>query len=333
MSDIINETTKLAGRFFIFGFEDEKLNDRMRRFIEFDKISGLILFKRNIESIDGVKKLNDEIKSTASYPILIGIDEEGGRVSRFNKDEFQTLPSMQYLAQNHTVKEAQEMAKSLALKLRDLGFNFNFAPVLDIFSNPQNEVIGDRAFGSDVDTVIKYSIPIMKGFQEGGVLTCGKHFPGHGDTLLDSHKALPKLKNGLDVLRKREFLPFQEAINQGIDSIMTAHILFEELDVYPATFSKLFLNDLLRNELNFKEVIVSDDLDMNAIKNEYDIKDVIFKGIEAGVDLFIVSKNDQDMQQAVLESVKQMISNRDISIDRLIESMSRIDRMVYKTIE
>jgi len=330
MTDIINETTKLAGRFFIFGFEDTVINDRIRRFIEFDKITGLILFKRNIESTDGVKILNEKIKKTASYPILIGIDEEGGRVSRFNKEEFSTLPSMQYLAQNYSVEEAHDMAYNLAIKLKDLGFNFNFAPVLDIFSNPDNEVIGDRAFGVDTEIVIKYSIPVMKGFQKGGVLTCGKHFPGHGDTLLDSHKALPKLKNGLDILRKREFLPFKKAIEEGIDSIMTAHILFEELDVYPATFSKLFLNDLLRTELNFKNVIVSDDLDMNAIKNEYDIKDVLFKGIEAGVDLFIVSKNDAEMQQAVLESTRQMISNGDISMDRMIESMQRIDRMVMK---
>lgn len=330
MSNVINETTKLAGRFFIFGFEDTNINDRIRRFIEFDKITGLILFKRNIESLDGVKKLNEKIKKTASYSILIGIDEEGGRVSRFDKNEFSTLPSMQYLAKNHSIDEAYQMSKNLANKLKNLGFNLNFAPVLDIFSNPKNEVIGDRAFGSDSDTVTKYSIPVMKGFQDGGVLTCGKHFPGHGDTLLDSHKVLPKLKNGLNVLRKREFLPFKKAIKEGIDSIMTAHILFEELDDYPATFSKLFLNDLLRTELNFKNVIISDDLDMNAIKNEYDIRDVLFKGIEAGVDLFIVSKNDAEMQQAVLESTRQMISNGDISMNRLIESVQRIDRMVMK---
>ena len=330
MSDIINETTKLAGRFFIFGFEDEILNDRIKRFIEFDKISGVILFKRNIKSLKDVKRLNNEIIETASYPILIGIDEEGGRVSRFNKSEFKTLPAMQKLAEDFNIKEAHDMAEELAIKLKNLGFNYNFAPVLDIFSNPENQVIGDRSFGNNPEKVIEFSIPVMKGLQKGGILTCGKHFPGHGDTLLDSHKALPKLKNGLDILRKREFLPFKEAISQGIDSIMTAHILFEELDPYPATFSKLFLTELLRQELKFKNVIVSDDLDMNAIKNEYDIKDVIFKGIEAGVDLFIVSKNDADMQKAVIEMTKQMISNNDISIDRLIESMRRIDRMVMK---
>ena len=328
--DIINETTKLAGRFFIFGFEEDYINDRIKRFINFDKITGLILFKRNIKSLNDVKKLNDDIKKTASYPILIGIDEEGGRVSRFDKDEFVSLPSMKELAENYTEDEAYEKAEELAIKLRELGFNLNFAPVLDIFTNPENTVIGDRAFGTDVQTVIKYSIPVMKGFQSGGIITCGKHFPGHGDTYLDSHKALPKIKNSLDLLREREFLPFKKAIEEGIDSIMTAHILFEDLDVYPATFSKFFLNDLLRNELGFKKVIISDDLDMNAIKNEYDIKDVIYKGVEAGVDLFIVSKNDAEMQQAVLEAMRQMISNKDISLERLIESMQRIDKMVMK---
>jgi beta-N-acetylhexosaminidase len=328
--DIINETTKLAGRFFIFGFEDETLNDRIKRFIEFDKITGLILFKRNIESISQVKKLNDLIKKTATYPILIGIDEEGGRVSRFNKDEFKTLPSMKYLAENYTTKEAESMAYHLGKKLKNLGFNLNFAPVLDIFTNPKNTVIGDRAFGTTAQKVIEYSIPVMKGLQKATILTCGKHFPGHGDTLLDSHKQLPKLKTDLSVLRKREFLPFKEAIQNDIDSIMTAHILFEDLEVYPATFSKLFLNDLLREELNFKNVIISDDLDMNAIKNEYDLKDVIYKGIEAGVDLFIISKNEADMQQAALESLRQMISNKDISFNRLLQSMERIDKMVMK---
>ncbi len=328
MTEILNEIVNLAGRFFIFGFEEDKINDRIRRFIEIDKISGVILFKRNIPSIADVKLLNKELHRIASYPLLVGIDQEGGRVSRF--DSRIKVPSMLDIAKDYSLEEAEKIAFDVAVELKELGFNFNFAPVLDIFSNPQNQVIGDRAFGRDADTVIKYSKAFIDGYKKGGVITCGKHFPGHGDTFIDSHLDLPISNATIEELEKREFLPFKAAIENEIDTIMTAHILFKNIDKYPATFSKKILKGILREKLNFKDVIISDDLDMNAIKNKYDIKDVIYKGIEAGVDLFIVSKDEDDMQRAVLEYTRQLIQNKEITMERLLESTMRIDKLILR---
>lgn len=320
------ELTRLAGRFFLFGFKDENLDYLSKRFIEVEKISGFILFKRNITSYEQLKKLNNQIRNTASYPILIGVDQEGGRVTRFESKL--PYPSMKEIKENYTLEEYFKLASSQAIELKELGFNLNFAPVLDIFTNPKNTVISDRAFSDNADDVIIYSKEIIKAYKEQGIISCGKHYPGHGHTLVDSHLDLPVSKLSLEDLKSRELLPFKEAVKNELDTMMTAHILFPNIDKYPATFSKKLLDDILRKELGFNGVIFSDDLEMNAVKNKYDIQDVIFKGIDAGIDIFIVSKNDLEIQQAVLEYTKQLIEKNEINPDRLLETNIRIDRLL-----
>lgn len=324
-----NELTVLAGRFFLFGFAGTKVDETIKQFISADKISGVILFKRNIESLEQVTDLNKQLQNLSSGKLLIAVDEEGGRVSRLPLP-FQKLPSMRDIALNLTEEEAYNQAKNLAITLKSFGFNINFAPVLDIDTNPNNPVIANRSFGNNVEIVNKYSSQFIKGFKDGGILSCGKHFPGHGDTLVDSHKDLPVNNDTIESLKERELLTFKHAIECGIDSIMSAHILFKNIDEYPATLSKTFLTNTLKDYLNFKGVLFSDDMDMNAMKDKYSIQDMVYKGIESGIDIFIVSKNDYDMQTAMIAYTKELIAKGEISIERLLESSKKIDKMLNK---
>ncbi len=317
----------LAGRFFLFGFEGVDINSLLENQLKKDKISGVILFKRNIESIESVKKLNEKIKKTVNHPMFIGVDQEGGRVARLDEPFYKT-PSMREIAKTKTPQEAEEIAFILGIELKKLGFNLNFAPVLDIDSNPKNPVIGDRSFGDNVEIVSQYGVSFIKGFKRAKVASCGKHFPGHGDTHIDSHLDLPFAEDSLESLRNRELIPFKKGIEAGVDSIMSAHILFSHIAQNPATLSPLFLTNILRSELGFNGVLFSDDMNMNAMKDKYSIQEMVYNGIEAGVDIFVVSHNIDDLQQAMLEYTKQLFSSKEISPDRVLKSLSRVDKLL-----
>lgn len=329
MNVTTQEVARMAGRLFLFGFKGAAIDHEIQSFIQRDYLSGVILFARNIETLDQVKKLNRELQHLANYPLLIGIDQEGGRVQRLKEPFFQ-LPPMGLLKEQYQPEALEGLGQKLGEELLRLGFNLDFAPVLDIFSNPKNSVIGNRAFGTDSDTVIQYALPFLKGLKRC-VITCGKHFPGHGDTIIDSHLDLPVEQRTVAGLRKRELLPFIAGIDAGVDSMMSAHILFEQIDQYPGTLSQKILGDLLRKELAFDRVIFSDDMDMNAMKNHYDVEEMVYKGLNAGIDIFIVARNDSGQQDAMLAAAKKLIMAKEISIDQVMASFKRIDSMVQRT--
>lgn len=204
------------------------------------------------------------------------------------------------------------------------GFNMDFAPVLDINSNPKNPVIGDRAFGSELEIVRDLGIETMKGIQSGGIISVIKHFPGHGDTSVDSHIGLPTVEHDIERLNSLELVPFRDAIKDGADTVMVAHILLSKIDPdYPSSLSKTVITGILREKLGFKGVVISDDMTMGAIVENYEIGNAAIKAINAGSDIVLVA-HGYDNSLAVINSIKEAVTNGIISEERLNESVYRI---------
>jgi beta-N-acetylhexosaminidase len=229
-------------------------------------LGGVIFFARNIEAAEQVAELSHDVQSLSNgMPLWVSVDQEGGRVARL-KEPFTVWPPMATLGRRGDEELAGRFAAALAAELRAVGITLDYAPVLDIHTNERNPVIGDRALSTDADMVARLGVAIIRGLQEHGVAACGKHFPGHGDTSVDSHLELPLVEHPPDRIRRVECVPFRAAIEAGVRFIMTAHILVPSLDeTQPATLSRRIVYDLLRDELGFEGVILSDDLEMKAI--------------------------------------------------------------------
>ena len=253
----------------------------------------------------------------------MAVDEEGGLVSRMPA-ELLALPNSKSIGERNDKDFSYNIGKIIAKEIKAFGFNMNFAPVLDINSNPNNPVIGARAFGSDEVIVKELGVATMKGMQSEEIISVVKHFPGHGDTLVDSHLNLPLIEKDLDEIKQFELIPFIEAINNDCDVVMTAHILFNKIDSQnPASFSKIIIIDILRNQLDFKGVVITDDLTMGAIAENYEIGQVAVKAINAGSDIVLVC-HGVDNEITVLNSIKDAVIKGEISKDRIDESLYRI---------
>ena len=271
------------------GFNGKELADDTAAFISQAQIGGVILFSPNYENPAQVTTLINQIQEcrAGELPLWITVDHEGGKVQRF-RASFTRLPEADVIAKKNSPKLLFELSEMVAAELKSVGINVNFAPVADINSNPKNPVIGARAYGEDEDTVSKMVSAFVRGHLHQGVQPCVKHFPGHGDTTVDSHFALPKVEDSLESLREREFRPFTKSFKSGCRWVMTAHLLNPNLDPkYPATLSKRVLTDLLRDDLRYTGLIVSDDLEMKAIADHYGPEEAPRLAIEAGCDLLI----------------------------------------------
>lgn len=282
------------GNHVIIGVSGTTLNDEDKRILSKLKPVGIIFFGKNFrqdthyeEWLESFKVLTEEIREyTERKSMLMTIDHEGGRVIR------PPLPITRFPYAFLQSKEATKIAKATAVELKSLGINLSWAPVADIFSNPNNPIIGPRAFNITPQTAAKSAREYFIGLRESGIIACAKHFPGHGDTSSDSHLELPVLNLSLEQLRNRELIPFKALIEAGIPTIMTAHILFPEIDKHvPATLSKTILHQLLREELGFEGVVVSDDLDMKAVSDMYASSGTVAQTFNAGCDLLIISGN------------------------------------------
>jgi beta-N-acetylhexosaminidase len=282
-------------------------------------VSTVILFARNVGDPVKTSETCRRLREAAGRPIVIAIDQEGGS-SRRLVDGFTPVPSMRELARLGPVAVA-EAAATTARELKSVGIDFNFAPVVDVDSNPDNPVIGDRAFSNDPKLVAELGSIWIKAMQRESVAACAKHFPGHGDTSEDSHLELPRLAHDLDRLRRIELPPFVSAVEAGVASIMSAHVLFEAVDPdRPATLSRTVLQDVLRGELGFKGVIVSDDLEMDAIVGRMPIESAAIEAINAGVDLLLCCHRE-DRQKIVLESLADGLNPS--MAERAVERMSK----------
>lgn len=314
------------GQLLIMGFDGITLDDNITNLIKNKYIGGVIFFGENINSLTGVINLiNDfkDINKENKVPLFISVDEEGGVVSRFPQ-EFKKLPSASYVASFNSKDICYKEGDIIANELKLMGYNMDYAPVLDILSNPQNTVIGNRAFGENAEEVSNLAIEVMKGIQENGVISVVKHFPGHGDTSEDSHYGLPLVEKSLEELRQLEFIPFENAIKNGADAIMVSHILLKNVDSEnPATMSKIIISNILRESMGFKGVVITDDMTMGAITQNYDIGEAAVKSIEAGVDIVLVC-HGYDNEMKVITSIEESISNGTISEERINESVYRI---------
>ncbi|HZA14015.1 MAG TPA: beta-N-acetylhexosaminidase, partial [Myxococcaceae bacterium] len=277
-----------VARMFMVGFPGPAPDRELRALID-DGIFGAILFKRNIGSAEETAALCHELKALAGRPFILSVDQEGGRVARLRGPPFTSLPPMREIGRDGDAERAYRVGRLLAYELRAVGFDWDFAPVLDVDTNPANPVIGDRAFHSSPEVVAKLGVALARGLEDGGVASCAKHFPGHGDTATDSHLTLPRLPHPLERLRQVELFPFHAYARAGGASVMTAHVLFDAIDPeVPATLSAQVLDGLLRRELGFAGVLVSDDLEMKAITDHFGIAEAAVRGALAGVDLFLV---------------------------------------------
>jgi beta-N-acetylhexosaminidase len=321
---------ELIGQFLFVGFDGTRPSKEVVEMIKKFKVGGVILFKRNIESLPQLIKLTAELqKLSAPASLFIGIDQEGGRVSRLPK-EFTIFPPMELLGRHDQVSLTYSVGEVTARELKAVGVNVNFAPVLDIHSNRKNPIIGDRAFGETPATVSKHGLALIMGHEDNGVMPCGKHFPGHGDTLTDSHKTLPRVDHSLERLLDFEMRPFQHAVANRLEAIMTAHVLYSKLDPdHPASLSKNIISNILREGMQFDGLVISDDLEMQAILDHYSVKEAAVKAIEAGSDMLLVCK-DATLQIEAYEGLLNAFKKGILSEKRLTGSLSRIFQLKEK---
>lgn len=315
------------GQLFMVGFTGTSVTPDLASFIKEYKPGGLILFSRNLESVDQIVQLTNDLQRCSPHsPLLISIDQEGGRVSRLPKG-FTIFPPCDVLGRCNSTELAYAAAAMIAKELRAVGVNMNMAPVLDVNSNPDNPVIGDRSFGSTPDVVSELGWATAAGLQDNHVVACGKHFPGHGDTSADSHKELPVVEAPCERLEAVEFPPFRHAIAQGVVTMMTAHVLYRALDnQLPATLSPTIITNLLRDELRYDGVVLTDDLEMHAIIDHYGVEDAAVRAVLAGCDVLLICK-DRDREVAAFNAIEQAVASGVISTERLNQSVARIARV------
>jgi beta-N-acetylhexosaminidase len=318
------------GQLFMLGFIGTSVSKDLASLLSEYRPGGLILFARNLESSDQILHLTNDLQKLSPHsPLLVAIDQEGGRVSRLPAG-FTIFPPCARIGACHSAELAYAAASATAQELRAVGINMNMAPVLDVNTNPQNPIIGDRAFGGDPDLVSELGLATVLGLQRSKVVACGKHFPGHGDTVADSHKELPLVTASRERLTDVELRPFRHVIEQGERgpaTIMTAHVLYPALDEkLPATLSPAILTDLLRNQLRVDGVILTDDLEMHAIIDHYGIGDAAVRAFQAGADLLLICK-DRERAVAAMEAVHQAVTDGAIPAERLEASLRRIARV------
>jgi len=288
------------------------------------KPGGMILFARNLEHPAQIVDLTNGLQARSPhFPLLVAIDQEGGRVSRLPAG-FTIFPPCGAVGACRSEELAYAAASVTAAELRAVGINMNMAPVLDVHSNPENPVIGDRAYGTEPEIVAELGVAAIRGFHGKGVVACGKHFPGHGDTGTDSHKELPVVTASAATLLERELPPFHYAIAHGLASLMTAHVVYPALDAqWPATLSPTILTGLLREQWGFDGVVVTDDLEMRAIADHHGIGEAAVQAFLAGADLLLICR-DREQAVTAMEAVRRAVEDGTIPKDRLDVSVHRI---------
>ena len=305
---------------------DEELLDKLNTI----KPGGFILFAENFESYEQTKKLIEDIKSTSDIPMFISIDQEGGRVQRLKElsdAEVTIIPPMYNLGLTNDVDLAYEVGQVVGEELRVFDINMNFAPVLDIYSNPENTVIGNRSFGTTSSLVSNMALSFAKGQESTGIISVYKHFPGHGDTLEDSHNTLPIITKTKEELMELELIPFIDAIENDADVIMVGHLAVPEItnDNTPASLSKEIVTGLLKEELGFDGLVITDALNMGALTKNYTEEEIYVNAINAGVDILLMA----DFDTETVEIIKENIKNGRIKMEEIDDSVKKILVLKY----
>ena len=290
-----------------------------------NKLGGVILFKKNINSVSQTIKDTQALQESNlqnKIPIFISVDQEGGGVSRL-PSEVGTFESASSIGKRNDPTYAFNSGVKIAKAIKKLGFNLDFAPVLDIYSNPENTVIADRAFGTTSDRVSKIGIQVLKGLRSENIIPTAKHFPGHGDTKVDSHVGLPVVNKSIKELNNLEFKPFIEAIKNNVEMIMIAHIKLSKVEDLPSTLSNKVVTGILRKQLGFNGVIITDDMTMGAITQTYNLSDAALKSVNAGCDIVLVAQGPQN-SVLVLNALKAAYQDGKLTEQRIDESVYRI---------
>ncbi|MFC5532218.1 beta-N-acetylhexosaminidase [Cohnella yongneupensis] len=315
-----------VGQMLMIGVDGTTLDRTAEKLIKNSHAGGVIVYADNLQRLDESVKLINAIKAANkdnAAPLLLGVDQEGQKVSRLPKD-FEGIPDSATVGKSGDAEIAKSLGGLLAEELRVMGLNLDFAPVLDINSNPHNPIIGVRSFGNNAELVAKMGVAEMNGLQESGVIAAVKHFPGHGDTSVDSHLSLPVVRKTLEQLQQQEWIPFQSAINNGAEIVMVAHILFPLIDnKAPASFSKVIISDQLRGELGFNGVVITDEMTMGAIVNHFGTVNAALKSVDAGSDILMVAHDYVKMQSVYDELLKSVKSGK-VKESRIDESVRRI---------
>lgn len=312
------------GQLLIAGFNGHTIPTELRSLAKEFGLGGVILFARNVGEPEQVAELAFEAtRLVPDMPLWVSIDQEGGRVARL-KAPFTEWPPMATLGRSGDVSLAERFARALAAELKAVGITLDYAPVLDVHTNPNNPVIGDRALADEAGAVARLGAAIIRTLQAEGIAACGKHFPGHGDTGADSHHELPVVEHPPDRLRQVELLPFKAAVDADVATIMTAHVLVPSLDdKRPATLSRRVVQELLREELKFQGVILSDDLEMKAVAAEYAVPSAAALAIQAGCDGALICSGDHDTQAAALEGIIHAVEEERIPVARIDDALLR----------
>ncbi len=328
----------MFGNHLIVGVSGTALTDEDKRILSKLKPVGVCFFAKNFRDgepyeswLQSFKKLSQDIREyTQRKSMFFSIDHEGGRVIR------PPLPITRFPYSYVCRKRAREVAIAMAVELKSLGINVSWSPVADIFSNPKNPIIGPRAFDITPETAAQAAREYFLGLRESGIIACAKHFPGHGDTSSDSHLELPVLNLTKKELQQRELIPFKTLIAEQIPLIMTAHILFPEIGGdKPATFSQSILNGILREELGFQGVVVSDDLDMKAVADMYSQSGTVAHTLNAGCDLFLMCGNlpssSTERIDFIAEDFVKSLENGSLDESVVEAANGRIEKLLRET--
>ena len=328
------------GQMILVGFRGYDAPEYIKNAIANRQISGVILFdydviknkpERNIKSPSQLKKLVSKLKSCSSYPIFVAIDQEGGKITRLNSEKgFPDTLSAKALGDANNLDSTYKNSEIIAKNLQSLGINLNFAPVVDLNINPDNPAIGkkERSYSANLDIVVNHARQVILAHKKYNILTAIKHFPGHGSSKSDSHEGFV---DASDVWQKIELVPYRKLIKEGnVDIVMIAHIFNKHFDKdFPATLSKNTLN-ILRNDMDFDGVIISDDLQMKAIASRYALKELVLKMLNAGIDIFLVCNNldyDENIHIKIKNIILEGIKDGEINRKRIDESYERIKKL------
>jgi beta-N-acetylhexosaminidase len=327
----MREVVRRAGQRFMVGFEGTAASADVKHLIRDLGVGHIVLFSRNVDRPEQVADLVRELQGIArdagqDLPLLVAVDQEGGRVARL-REPWTLWPPLRALGLTGSEDMARRVGRALAHELGSCGIRYDFAPVMDVDTNPRNPVIGDRSFGGDPDLVGRLGVAMIRGLQDGGVAACAKHFPGHGDTEVDSHLDLPTVDHSRARLEDVELRPFRMAIEAGVATIMTAHVLVRELDDrLPATLSPRLIEELLRKEMKFPGVIVADDLEMKGVAGRFGPEPAAVLAAKAGCDLLPVSKSP-DAQVTSIEALVRAVEAEEISWAAMDDAAERIRRL------
>ena len=314
-----------AGSLLIVGFEGKVAPSDLLQRISARRVGGVVLFARNLGTLDEICALTASLQAAVpagDSPLCISIDQEGGRVQRI-RAPLSVWPPMQRVGALSDEAFSAAVGAAVGAELAPLGFNVDYAPVLDVHTNPDNPIIGDRAFGAEPAEAAAQALAFWRGLESAGVRGCGKHFPGHGDTATDSHLELPHVDHDEARLRSIELEPFRLAIEAGVPMLMTAHVVYPAIDPRPATMSKRWLTTILRQELGFRGVVVSDDLDMKAVADRFPVDETVVESLLAGCDSFLACR-DPEIQRRAEAALDAAAAENSSVRQRLVESCERV---------